>query len=68
MLTNFLLMPINTQLTLYIIGSDYHAGTEFDLALVSAAMQFAIVAGAVVASVKSEWKHKVLVFITYGFR
>ena len=46
------------------MGSDYHAGTEFDLALVLGVMQLAIVAGAVLASVKSEWKNKVLVFIT----
>lgn len=63
MLINFLLMPINTQMTLFILGPNNHAGSKFDLALVSAAMQFAIVAGAILASVKSEWKNKVLVFI-----
>lgn len=61
MLTNFLLMPINTLFSLYILID--HAGSNFDLAIVSAAMQFAFVAGALFVSIKKTWKNKVMVFL-----
>ena len=61
MLANFLLMPINTQFSLFIYRD--HSGTEMDMAFVSAGMQFAIVAGAITSSAKKEWKNKVNIFL-----
>ncbi|QEE15549.1 MFS transporter [Promethearchaeum syntrophicum] len=61
MLANFLLMPINTQFSLFIYRD--HSGTEMDMAFVSAGMQFAIVAGAIASSAKKEWKNKVNIFL-----
>ncbi len=61
MLANFLLMPINTQFSLFIYLD--HSGTEMDMAFVSAGMQFAIVAGAIASSAKKEWKNKVNIFL-----
>ena len=61
MLANFLLMPINTQFSLFIYRD--HSGTEMDMALVSAGMSFAVVAGALASSAKKEWKNKVNIFL-----
>ncbi|MHA1562599.1 MAG: MFS transporter, partial [Promethearchaeota archaeon] len=40
-----------------------HSGTEMDMALVSAGMSFAVVAGALASSAKKEWKNKVNIFL-----
>jgi len=61
MITNFFLMPINTQFSLFIYRD--HSGSELDMAFISAGMQFAIVAGALATSLKKEWKNKVNIFI-----
>ncbi len=61
MLANFLLMPINTLFVLFILVD--HLGTEMDLAIVSAAMQLAIVAGAILTSIKKNWKNKSQIFL-----
>ncbi len=61
MITNFFLMPINTQFSLFIYRD--HSGTELDMAFISAGMQFAIVAGALATSLKKEWKNKVNIFV-----
>ena len=61
MITNFFLMPINTQFSLFIYRD--HGGSELDMAFISAGMQFAIVAGALATSLKKEWKNKVNIFV-----
>ncbi len=59
---NFLISPINVLQSFFILIT--HSGTEFDLALFSLSFGLGFFLGAVLASIKKEWKRKIL--ITYG--
>ncbi len=72
MLCNFFTRPY-TVLMPYFIGI-VHLGTAFDLALVMGFMQAGNIIGAIISTVKKEWKHKIaetmifsiIVFIGYA--
>jgi DHA3 family macrolide efflux protein-like MFS transporter len=57
MLLNFLLMPFNVLSPYYI--SIIHGGSEWDFAFVMVLFQVGMVAGALLTSIKKEWKHKI---------
>jgi len=58
---NFLSVPFHTLLPLFVIVN--HVGTASDLAIVMALIQIGIVFGALLASVKKDWKHRVRVIL-----
>jgi len=60
MLLNFLLMPFNVLLPLYV--EVLHDGSAADFAFVMVFFQVGMVIGALVTSVKKEWKHKIFTY------
>ena len=60
MLLNFLLMPFNVILPYYI--EVLHEGTVADFAFVMVFLQIGMVLGALLTSVKKEWKHKIFTY------
>jgi len=60
MLLNFLLMPFNVLLPLYV--DLIHGGSAADFAFVMVFFQAGMVLGAVLTSVKKEWKRKVFTY------
>lgn len=60
MLLNFLLMPFNVILPYYI--EVLHEGTVADFAFVMVFFQIGMVLGALLTSVKKEWKHKIFTY------
>jgi MFS transporter, DHA3 family, macrolide efflux protein len=61
MLVNFLIRPIDTQMSFFIL--IYHEGGALDFALISASFQAGVVIGAIITSLKKEWNKKILVTI-----
>lgn len=59
---NFLITPVNMLQGFFILIT--HSGTEIDLAMFSLSFGSGIFIGAILASLKKEWKKKIL--ITYG--
>jgi len=60
MLLNFLLMPFNVLLPLYV--EVLHDGSAADFALVMVFFQVGMVVGALLTSVKKEWNHKIFTY------
>ena len=60
MLLNFLLMPFNVLLPYYI--EVLHEGSAADFAFVMVFFQIGMVLGALITSVKKEWKHKIFTY------
>ena len=60
MLLNFLLMPFHVLLPYYI--EVLHEGSAADFAFVMVFLQVGMVAGALVTSVKKEWKRKIFTY------
>ena len=60
MLLNFLLMPFNVLLPYYI--GIIHEGSELNFALVMVFFQVGMVLGALLTSLKKEWKHKIFTY------
>jgi len=60
MLLNFLLMPFNVLLPYYV--EVIHEGSATDFAIVMVFFQVGMVLGALLTSVKKEWKHKIFVY------
>ena len=60
MLLNFLLMPFNVLLPYYI--GIIHEGSELNFAFVMVFFQVGVVLGALLTSVKKEWKHKIFTY------
>jgi len=60
MLLNFLLMPFNVLLPYYI--GVIHEGSELNFALVMVFFQAGMVLGALLTSIKKEWKHKIFTY------
>jgi len=61
LLANFLITPLIVLLS-YFVKFD-HNGSVSNLALVSGIMQAATIIGALIVSIRKEWKNKVLVFM-----
>ncbi|MEE9376860.1 MAG: MFS transporter [Candidatus Lokiarchaeia archaeon] len=65
MLVNFFVQPLGTLLPYFI--NTIHGGLEFEYALVLIFLQAGVMGGAIIASIKKEWKHKIEVsFIGVG--
>ncbi|KKN30318.1 hypothetical protein LCGC14_0835130, partial [marine sediment metagenome] len=62
MFINFLSRPFQTLMPYYIIF--VHSGTPSDLALISAFMSGGILIGAIITSIKKEWKHKIFIYFS----
>jgi len=62
MLLNFLLMPFNVLLPYIIEAPHIHAGSASDFAFVMVCFQVGMVLGALLTSVKKEWKHKLFAY------
>ena len=62
MLLNFLLMPFNVLLPYIIEAPHIHAGSASDYAFVMVFFQVGMVLGALLTSVKKEWKHKLFTY------
>jgi DHA3 family macrolide efflux protein-like MFS transporter len=62
MLLNFLIQPFNVLLPLWI--RDVHGGDEFLLAIAMIFFQGGMIFGALVTSLKKEWKHKIPTYFT----
>ncbi len=60
MLLNFLLMPFNVLLPIYV--KVLHEGSATDFAFVMVFFQFGMVVGALLTSIKKEWKRKVFTY------
>jgi len=60
MLLNFLLMPFNVLLPYYI--GIIHEGSELNFAFVMVFFQVGMVLGALLTSLKKEWKHKIFTY------
>lgn len=58
---NFLSVPFHTLLPLFVKVN--HVGTASDLAIVMALIQIGMVFGALLASIKKDWKHRVRVIL-----
>jgi DHA3 family macrolide efflux protein-like MFS transporter len=56
---NFLGQPFGVLLPLFV--ESIHFGNELDLAIVMGLMQIGMIGGAVIATIKKDWKHRVLV-------
>ncbi len=65
MLVNFFVQPLGTLLPYFI--NTIHGGLEFEYALVLIFLQAGVMGGAIIASIKKEWKHKInTMFIGIG--
>jgi len=62
MLLNFLLMPFNVLLPYIVEAPHIHAGSASDFAFVMVFFQVGMVFGALLTSVKNEWKHKLFTY------
>lgn len=60
MLLNFILMPFNVLLPYYI--GIIHEGSELSFAFVMVFLQVGMVLGALLTSIKKEWKHKIFTY------
>lgn len=60
-LFNFFIMPYNTLITYYVI--IYHLGKVTELAIVMASIQGSIFIGAVIVTIKKEWKRKIPIIV-----
>ncbi len=60
MLLNFILMPFNVLLPYYV--GVIHEGSELNFAFVMVFLQVGIVMGALLTSIKKEWKHKIFTY------
>ncbi|MFX0028542.1 MAG: MFS transporter [Candidatus Hermodarchaeota archaeon] len=66
MFANFLIQPLGTLLPYYV--NETHGGLEFEYALISVFLQLGIMGGAVLTTLKKEWKHKIeLTFFGIAF-
>ncbi|MHA1728019.1 MAG: MFS transporter [Promethearchaeota archaeon] len=59
---NFLIAPFEVLQTFFILIN--HSGSEFDLAVVSSSFGLGFIIGAIITSIKKEWKHKIA--FTFG--
>ncbi len=59
-LISFLIAPINVLLPLYIL--EEHSGDVFSLAILMLFLNGGMIFGAVITSLKKEWKHKISVY------
>lgn len=59
MLINFLIQPLSVLTSLFIYSN--HAGNELEYAFVSVGIQAGIICGALLTTVKKEWKNKIAV-------
>ena len=64
LIANFLLVPFNILLPYFV--SITHSGAESNLAVIIAFMQAGSITGALVISLKKEWKRKVLILMASG--
>ena len=64
MLLNFLLMPFNVLLPYIIEAPHIHAGSASDFAFIMVFFQVGMVLGAILTSVKKEWKHKIFTYFS----
>lgn len=62
MLLNFLLMPFNVLLPYIVEAPHIHAGSASDFAFIMVFLQVGMVLGALLTSVKKEWKHKLFTY------
>ena len=62
MFINFLLMPFKTLMPYFIYF--IHSGSPSDLALISAFMSGGMLMGAIITSIKKEWKHKIFIYFS----
>lgn len=63
MLINFLIQPLSVLMPLYIY--DVHLGDLFIFALMEIIFQGSMIAGAILTSIKKDWKHKIrVIFIS----
>ena len=60
MLLNFLLMPFNVLAPIYV--EVIHGGTAADFAFIMVFFQVGMVVGALITSIKKEWKHKIFTY------
>ena len=60
MFINFLLKPFQTLMPYFI--SFIHSGSPSDLALISAFISGGTLVGALITSIKKEWKHKIFIY------
>lgn len=66
MFINFLTQPIGTLMPYYV--NVIHGGLEFEYALITIFLQVGIIGGAILTSLKKEWKHKIeLTFFSIAF-
>lgn len=57
MFVNFLIQPLGTLLPYYV--NVIHGGMAFEYALITILLQIGIMGGAVLTTIKKEWKHKI---------
>ena len=62
MFINFLSRPFQTLMPYFI--RFIHSGSPSDLALISAFMSGGILTGAIITSIKKEWKHKIFIYFS----
>ncbi|KKK44429.1 hypothetical protein LCGC14_0587550 [marine sediment metagenome] len=60
MFVNFLIKPFQTLMPYFI--NFIHSGNPADLALVSAFISGGVLTGAIITSIKKEWKHKIFIY------
>ncbi|TFG13680.1 MAG: MFS transporter [Promethearchaeota archaeon] len=61
MLINFLIQPINVLGSLFIYSN--HAGNQLEYAFISMGIQTGIIAGALLTTIKKQWKNKIPITI-----
>jgi len=62
MFVNFLLRPFQTLMPYFIYF--IHSGSPSDLAIISAFISGGVLMGAIVTSIKKEWKHKIFIYFS----
>ncbi len=63
---NFLTQPLGTLMPYYV--NTIHGGLEFEYALVLIFLQVGMIGGAIITSLKKEWKHKIpIMFYVLAF-
>lgn len=61
MLINFLIQPINVLTSLFVYS--VHSGNELDYAFISMGIQTGIISGAILTTLKKQWKNKIAITI-----
>jgi DHA3 family macrolide efflux protein-like MFS transporter len=63
---NFLLIPVNILLSLFVYDPLLHSGTEMNFAFVMGLMQIGVIIGSLITSIKKKWKNRQLVVLVTG--